>query len=144
MQWIKIEDQKPQHRQRLLATNGEHVELCIWNEKNQRFYATDQSNLWHNLPEGVIITHWMPLPHPKQPDLIRAVQAYYKSWILNLDEETQMRFRNHMFERLQNVLEQQPQSAIDEDKVCQCGHSFRQHRNGTNCIMCDCKRYIRV
>lgn len=58
MEWIKLEDKKPEHNQQCFTYFGD-MAFGIWDNDEQAFY---EGSMFTDSKFTVNVTHWMPLP----------------------------------------------------------------------------------
>jgi hypothetical protein len=61
MMWIKIKDRLPDKDCMALVTDGRHVTLADWMERDE--WALDREDKALGITAATL-THWMPLPVP--------------------------------------------------------------------------------
>jgi hypothetical protein len=61
MTWISIKDQLPDKDCVALVTDGQHVTLADWTQRDGWMLGRDDKALGIT---GEVLTHWMPLPKP--------------------------------------------------------------------------------
>ena len=68
-QWISVEDRLPEKDSRVLAyfrsDKSEGIEDCYFSGMRNRFVLY---HTFEEVPDGITITHWMPLPEPPKGD----------------------------------------------------------------------------
>jgi hypothetical protein len=63
MTWVSITDRLPDKACAALVTDGRHVTLAEWTERDE--WALDRNDKAFGITAAVL-THWMPLPAPPE------------------------------------------------------------------------------
>lgn len=76
MNWIKVEDQKPEEGQTVFSWSTQGMKVCIYRKELVLFWKSSGEPKFCNLMSKWLfvdefVTHWMPIPKPPMENVVK-------------------------------------------------------------------------